>query len=485
MDVLDVLARFWHYLVLALSLALSAGAAGHALLYKRDSRAATLWVGFAMLVPLIGAATYFLLGINRIRRRAASLRGDLERFRAEPTAPILPPESLEEYVPESARHLVDLAHLVDRVVVRPLLPGNRVDPLVNGDEAYPAMLGAIESASQSIALATYIFDNDRVGRRFVAALRDAAKRGVEVRVLIDDTGARYSFPSIVRTLRRAGVRVERFLPTFTPLRLMFANLRNHRKILVTDGRVAFTGGMNLREGHELRWKPKYAVQDLQFRVEGPVVAQLQEVFANDWSFTCGEALRGEKWFPSIDSTGPVVARGITDGPDEDFEKLRWTILGALSCAKSTVVVMTPYFLPDQSIISALNVAAMRGVDVDILLPSKSNLPAVQWAMSAQLWQVLERGCRVWLTPPPFDHSKVFLVDNCWSLVGSTNWDPRSLRLNFEFNLECYEANLAGALEELVRSKLKHARRLTLEEVDGRSLPIRLRDGVARLLTPFL
>jgi cardiolipin synthase len=317
------------------------------------------------------------------------------------------------------------------------------------------------------------------------ALQSAVKRGVEVRVLIDDTGARYSFPSIVRALRRADLRVERFLPALTPLRLMFANLRNHRKILVADGRVAFTGGMNIREGHELRPKPKHPVQDLQFRVEGPVVAQVQEVFTDDWAFTCGEALRGEKWFPPLESAGPVLARGITDGPDEDFEKLRWTILGALSCAKSTVVVMTPYFLPDQAIISALNVAAMRGVDVDIILPSRSNLPAVHWAMWAQLWQVLERGCRVWLTPPPFDHSKVFLVDNGWALVGSTNWDPRSLRLNFEFNLECYDANLAGALEELVRNKLKPARRLTLEEVDSRSLPIRLRDGVARLLTPFL
>jgi cardiolipin synthase len=147
--------------------------------------------------------------------------------------------------------------------------------------------------------------------------------------------------------------------------------------------------------------------------------------------------------------------------------------------------MTPYFLPDQAVISALDLAALRGVEVDILLPQKSNLPVVQWASRAQWWQVLRRGCRIWLTPPPFDHSKLMLVDGHWALVGSANWDPRSLRLNFEFNLECYDWELALQLDALFQSRLKQARPVTLEEVDGRSLPAKLRDGAARLLAPFM
>ena len=147
--------------------------------------------------------------------------------------------------------------------------------------------------------------------------------------------------------------------------------------------------------------------------------------------------------------------------------------------------MTPYFLPEASLIAALNVAALRGVEVDIILPSANNLTLVKWASTAHLWQVLNRGCRVWLSPPPFDHTKLMLVDRVWVLFGSANWDPRSLRLNFEFDVECYDPELAEDLDQWMRKQRKQARQITLEEVDGRPIPIRLRDGVARLLTPYL
>ncbi|MGH7971958.1 MAG: phospholipase D-like domain-containing protein, partial [Limisphaerales bacterium] len=245
------------------------------------------------------------------------------------------------------------------------------------------------------------------------------------------------------------------------------------------------GGINIRAGHCLERHPPRPVQDIHFRIRGPVVAQLQEAFADDWLFTTGEALRGDIWFPKLVPSGPVLARGVTDGPDEDFEKLRWTLLGALSIARESVQIITPYFLPDPAVVSALNLAAMRGVRVDIVLPAKSNLPFVLWASQAMWWQVLEHGCRIWLTPPPFDHSKLMLVDGCWSLVGSANWDARSLRLNFEFNVECYDVGLATCLGKLFETKLRAARAVTMADADIRSLPIRLRDGVAHLLTPYL
>jgi cardiolipin synthase len=472
-------------LVAGLTLFISVLGSGHAILYKRDSRAAVLWVGFIWLVPLVGAVLYFLLGVNRIRRRALSLRGDLQRYQSDTSVVARTRLEAEVRFPEDLAHLGALNRLIGQVVTRPLVPGNRVTPLVNGEEAYPAMLEAIRAARRSVAFCTYIFDNDTAGRMFTEALEGAVRRGVEVRMLIDDTGARYSWPSIVRLLRRKRIPVARFLPTVAPWRMMGMNMRNHRKILVVDGAVGFTGGMNVRAGHLLKSKSRHPVQDLQFQVEGPVVAHLQEAFADDWFFTTREALRGEKWFPPLEPKGEVIARGIVDGPDEDFEKLRWTILGALSCAQRSVRIVTPYFLPDQSIISALNVAALRGVAVDIVLPSKNNLPIVQWASGAVLWQMLERGCRIWFTPPPFDHSKIMLVDDYWALVGSANWDPRSLRLNFEFNLECHNREFALRLLECIQAKLRSARQVTLEEMDRRSLPVKLRDGVARLLAPFL
>ncbi len=485
MDLLGAFAGTWHYLVACLALILAIVGSGHAVLYKRDSRAAVLWGGIIWLIPLGGAVLYFLLGVNRIRRRAVLLRGDLPRHQTAPSAEPISPETLARELKSSAPHLSKLAQLVERVVARPLVPGNCIEALIDGDQAYPAMLGAIAGARRSISLSTYIFDRDRAGHLFVAALAAAVERGVEVRVLIDDAGARYSWPPVTRALRRAGVRVARFLPSLAPWRLMGINLRNHRKILVVDGSVGFSGGINIRAGHVLKDHPAHPVQDLHFRMEGPAVAQLQEIFADDWLFTTGEALRGEDWFPKLKEEGTVIARGISDGPDEDFEKLRWTILGALSVAQQSVRVLTPYFLPDQAVISALNIAAMRGVAVEIILPSRSNLPFVHWATFALLWQLLERGCRVWLTPPPFDHSKLLLVDGEWALLGSANWDPRSLRLNFEFNIECYDAALGRLLGAFLQQKLTQARELTLADVDSRSLPLRLRDGIARLWAPYL
>jgi cardiolipin synthase len=348
------------------------------------------------------------------------------------------------------------------------------------------MLAAIESAQKSISLSTYIFDNDKSGKQFAAALGRAVARGVAVRVLIDSAGARYSWPSIIHELKRVNVTVARFLPSLAPWRVMTLNLRNHRKLLALDGQIAFTGGMNIRRGNVLATSPRHPVQDLQFRVEGPLVAQLQAAFANDWAFTTGEALDGEKWFPKPRPTGRgVIARVITDGPDADFDKLRLTLLAALAEAQTSVQILTPYFLPDPVLITALNLAALRGVRVDIILPAKNNLPFVHWASRAMWWQMLERGCRIWLTPPPFDHSKLMIVDEHWVLLGSANWDARSLRLNFELNVECYGREFAHEMAAVLGKKLHGAHEVTLAEADRRSFLIRLRDAIARLFSPYL
>jgi cardiolipin synthase len=474
----------WLCLAGALVVILALAASGHAVLYKRDSRAAVAWLGFIWLVPVAGPLLYSLLGINRIRRRAQMLRPRDPQtvLRARPASS--PPEQLPSALVPDSTHLHSLARLVGTVTRRPLVAGNRVVPLPAPDHASTAMLEVMRGATASLALSTYIFDNDRLGRLFVEELRRAVQRGVQVRVLIDDLGSRYSWPRIVGPLRRAGVPLALFMPRWLPRSLPYANLRNHRKVLVVDGRVGFTGGMNVRDGFCPTCRPGGPI-DLHFRIEGPVVAQLQAVFSEDWAFCTGERLLGKHWFPHLEPAGGVLARVISDGPDEDFEKLRLTLLGALACARSSVRILTPYFLPDPSLIAALDIAALRGVLVDILLPARSNLRLVQWASTALLWQVLEHGCRVWLAPPPFDHSKLMVVDGTWSLLGSANWDPRSLRLNFELNVECYDRTLAAELERVIEGKLQQARPLTLADVDGRSVPVKLRDGLARLLSPYL
>ncbi len=452
----------------------------HALLNKRDPRAATLWLLTIWFLPLLGPMLYLGLGVNRIRRRAISLGVHQTAVRAIP-------KDLGETRVSAVEQLEMLARVVSRVVTHPLTPNNHLHPLVNGDEAFPAMLAAIDAATKSISLLSYIFDNDASGKQFTDALGRAVKRGVQVRVLIDDAGTRYSWPPITHRLRHAKVPVAKFLPAsvFTPWRVTTVNLRNHRKVLVIDGKTAFTGGMNIRHGNVLADKPKSPVRDLHFRVEGPVVAQLQEAFASDWAFTTGEALEGDLWFPELPDNGHTVARVITDGPDADFETVRWTLLAALAEAQTSVQILTPYFLPDSSLVTALNLAALRGVRVDIILPANSNLRYVDWASRSMWWQVLERGCHIWLTKPPFDHSKLTIVDSHWVLLGSANWDARSLRLNFELNLEAYGRNFAERMGKIIEGKLQGAREMTLAEADARSYPVKLGDAIARLFSPYL
>ena len=480
MDLLDQLNHYWPHLAASFDLLAAALTSGHALLHKRDTRSATIWIAFVWLMPLLGPLLYLMLGVNRIRRRAILLGVHKEYNR-------LVPENLGEPEHDGAEHLKLLACVVSRLVSQPLTAGNQIQPLVNGDAAFPAMLAAINQAKKSVSLCSYIFDNDPSGRQFIQALAAAQARGVAVRVLVDSAGSRYSFPPITRQLRRHHLPYALFLPSslWQPWRGATINLRNHRKGGVVDGQIAFTGGMNIRHGNVLADHPRKPVQDLNFKVLGPVVTQLQEAFVNDWAFTTGELLTGETWFPEQAEVGDVIGRVIVDGPDADFEKARWTLLAALAEAQNSVKIITPYFLPENSLVTALNLAALRGVRIDIILPAKNNLPFVHWASRAMWWQVLERGCHIWLTPPPFDHSKLMMVDGHWVLLGSANWDTRSLRLNFELNVECYGRTFAGKMDALVTDKLKAAREVTLAEVDGRRLPAKLRDALARLFSPFL
>jgi cardiolipin synthase len=464
----------------------AAVAAVHAALYKEEVRAAIGWVAVIVLVPFVGTLLYYLIGINRIRRRAVALRRERERAMLPLPPGWLRPAEVNQILGGNA-DAAAVANLVEKITSLPLLDGNRIRPLFNGDEAYPAMLAAIASAEKTISLLTYIFDNDRWGIRFVEALCAACARGVEVRVLIDAVGARYSRPPVTRLLRERGVPAALFLPPrFSSVLFPSFNLRNHRKVMVVDGRVGFTGGMNIREGFVLADKPKHAGVDLHFQVEGPVVRDLQEIFAEDWEFTTSESLWGQDWFPRLSPVGSSIARGIADGPDDDLDVLTFTLLGALASARRAIRIVTPYFLPDPPLIYALNAAALSGLEVDIVIPETGNLRLVTWAMWGQIKQVLQHDCRVWLSPAtPFDHSKIAVMDDYWTLLGSTNWDPRSLKLNFEFNVECYDRDLALKMNELVDTRIARSRRLTLSEMEQRRFLLRLRDGAARLLTPYL
>jgi cardiolipin synthase len=458
----------------------------HILYRKKDTRAAAGWLGLVWFAPILGVCLYWLFGVNRITRRARLRFADKQTVSLPEKEAAVAPVFIEQTFGSMGKNnLVQLSRMTDKLTRQPLMRGNRIIPLINGDQAYPRMLSCIEKASHSITLCSYIFDNDAAGKMFRAALRGARKRGVEIKVLIDSVGARYSFPPITWGLRRDGIDAAEFMRTLLPWRFQYLNLRNHSKILVIDGTIGFTGGMNIRAGNCLADNPSHPVQDLHFQIEGPVVAELQRAFVEDWTFTTGEILSGEKWFPRLQLVGEGVARGISDGPDEDFDKLRRFILAALATAQASIRIVTPYFLPDAELVSALNIAALRGVEVEILLPASSNLRMVKWASNAGLEELLRQGCRVFLTQTPFDHSKVMVVDNSWVLLGSANWDSRSLALNFEFNVECYDLQLAAKVESILQEKRSGARELVLDDVLAENILVKLRNRFFRLFSPYL
>lgn len=508
--VYEILTDLW-WAVSVAAAGLAVWATGHALLTKREVAAAVGWTGVIWLIPYAGAVLYWLFGINRVRRRAGRLRrgarrrryGQLEDAAGEPGPTLL------SFRPDGARNLTALSTLSGRLADYPLADGNLIEPLDGGDAAYAAMLDAIAAARTSICLCSYIMDHDEAGLAFAEALGAAAARGVAVRVLIDALGARYSRHSMAHELRRRDVAVALFLPLGWPWRMPYFNLRNHRKILVVDGRTGFTGGMNIRHGCLAAAPPEHRIQDLHFRLAGPAVEHLVGTFADDWAFATEEDLDTATLLaadpppvagpdtpipvapvqaappPATEAAAACIARGFSDGPDQPEPRIRWLLLGALAEAQTRVRIVTPYFLPDRSLITALTVASLRGVAVDIVLPARGNLRLVEWAAWAQLGDVVASGCRVWLTPEPFDHTKLMTVDGSWTTFGSANWDARSLRLNFELNVEAYDRDLVGRLDALIDGKIFAARQVGLRELRSRNLLRRLRDGICWLASPYL
>lgn len=452
-------------------LVLAAGVTVHVLLTKREAGSSVAWIGLSWLAPILGSVLYLLLGINRVRRRAQNLR----RPRPVPRG--------ERSAKARSDHLAALERAGQRITGRSAEDGNAITILHNGDAAYPQMLAAIEAATQTLALSSYIFRADAAGNPFIEALIRAKRRGVEVRVLIDGYGGGYFTSSTYHRLHRAGVPAARFLHSTLPWRMPFLNLRSHKKILGIDGRTVFTGGLNIGAENLTRTHPPHPVFDTHFKFEGPVVAQLIDVFAADWQFATQERLAGDGWFPALAAVGKSTARVVTSGPDNDLEKIEFMILQALSCARTSIKIMTPYFLPDERIITALSLAAYRGVEVDLVLPEHSNHPTVDWGSRVQMGPLLKAGCRVWTYPAPFNHSKLMSIDDLWALVGSANWDVRSFRLNFELDLEVYHSGVVKEIDALITAH--QSARLSATALEGRPLPLRLRDGAARLLVPYL
>ncbi|MDW3095019.1 MAG: cardiolipin synthase [Gammaproteobacteria bacterium] len=461
----------YYYLVSLLLFLLAVYSAIHALLHKTDSRAAFGWITISLLLPLFGPILYFLFGINRVHERAKKLDYPPLKFDSYT-------QNLQSEIPDS---LINIQHISYQLTKLPLVAGNTIEVLFSGGQTYPAMLESIRAAKKYIYLSTYIFKVDEIGAKFVQALIEANDRGIDVYVLIDGIGEHYSRIKARRILSKQGVKVDRFLPPKLFPFNMNVNLRNHRKILVVDDEVCFVGGMNICNEYMLEVSP---MKDIHFKIKGELTYQLKALFESDWDFANGGIDKNQNK-PFFTSNNLTWCRVISDGPGENLGHLSLVIFSAINAATKSICIMTPYFLPSKELLHALQVAALRNVDVSVVLPLKNNLNFVNWASRHMLSQLITSGVTIYYQPPPFDHSKIFVVDEFYSLIGSANIDPRSLRLNYEVAVEIYDAPVAFKLTQNLNSIIKVSRRVALDELERRPLMIKIRDGIAWLFSPYL
>lgn len=452
----------------------------HALLTKHDPRSALGWAAVLIFLPAIGLVIYLVFGISRAQSRAELIMRRLaqiaRRFQA--------PGEYAAAVPESSPEAVRLANIGHKLTSSPLCMGNRITPLHNGDQAYPAMLKAIGNARDHVFLSTYIFNYGYAAKSFIAALVGAYKRGVDVRVLVDGVGSLYSWRKPWRILAAKGVKTARFRPPrlFPPN--LGINLRSHRKVLVCDT-IGFTGGMNISDGNLINSPStvKHKIQDIQFQCEGPIVDQLRKAFLLNWSF-CTDTISE---LPEMreDFCGGSYCRVVVDGPGNDRDALNDLICGAINLSRQSVRIMTPYFLPTHDLMAALRSAAQRQVDVRVILPGKNNLAYMAWATERLLGGLLAAGVRIWYQAPPFAHTKLLTVDGFYSLVGSANLDARSLRLNFELNMEVYNSELCNNLSMFMDDTIKKGHEISMEYLNSLPLPKKIRNAACWIFSPYL
>ncbi|ACC98399.1 Phospholipase D/transphosphatidylase [Elusimicrobium minutum Pei191] len=453
----------------------------HIILNKEDVKAAAGWIGLVILSPLLGGLIYIVLGINRIKRKAHRMKQITYKKNISTIKKKIPPEIAAKLTPENISFINLSMHIHENL---PVL-GNSVEPLINGEQAYPVMIDLIKNAKKEVLLESYIFDYDSLFEQFFAAFKQASANGAKIKVLIDAIGvgtARYKMQKRLREIKNLETGI--FLPPKFIVSLPFVNLRNHRKMLIADGKTAVFGGMNITKNSLVKTAPsKNAVQDITFKIEGGVIKQLSALFEADWHFASKKHFTPVEHAPEVKDV-KSICRLISDGPDQSYSKIETLVTAMLGQAKHKIDIITPYFLPNETVLTAIEIASMKNVEVNVIIPKKTDIPGMDYAMSANYERLLSRNVNIYLNPMPFDHSKACVIDGAWTLIGSANWDERSFKLNFESCVECVSKDIAAEVEKYINSKKRISKKQMFKTYAKMSLHKRIRNNIFRLLTPY-
>lgn len=475
---------FWFWFALGVDLILVPLAIASVLRSRREPTAMLAWVVAIIAFPFIGIVLYILLGENRVRRRAErrrrrDLRQIAEYVRwSKRSAPVAAAADLD---PE----LAQIEQISRKLALIPAVGGNEVTCYAEAEATYGALEAAIHDARHHLHLEYYIWQPDQTGRHFRDLLIAAARRGVEVRVLLDAVGSWKLGRSFLAPLTDAGVRVSMFLPILGTRRRWSPHLRNHRKLVVADGHTAFLGSQNIGDEYRGRLKKLSPWYDSHIRIRGPAATLVQQVFAEDWLFSAHESLLEERYFQPPPARGSAVVQIVPTGPDSEFNVLTQILFAAVSAARDSIQIATPYFVPDPATAAVLQYAAHRGVRVRLVIPTRTDAKLVLWAGRSFYPELVQAGVEIREYDSGVVHSKIATIDDRWSLLTSANMDIRSFRLNFEITALIYDASVSRELAGVIARYCSHARAVGLREVYGRSLGEQLLIGGARLFSPLL
>jgi cardiolipin synthase len=466
----------------------------HSLQRRRNASSTLLWIFIAWSVPVIGPLFYLSFGIDRVVDRGyLKFLADEHLLEARKGTRESAPRAYWHNLtgaPSENEFQREFNRTLDALIPsHPSLSGNRITPLVDGDEAYPHMLAAIRGAKRHIHLQSYIIGNDSISREFMNALAAKAAEGVQVRLLYDRFGSSHAL--FGGLFRKAGktpcFKVAGWTQANLLKRQFQINLRNHRKTLIVDGKIGFFGGINLLDEHVTR-PEKPPIRDYHFEAEGPIVQELQYSFLHDWYFITEEhpeTLLTEEYFPHAEPAGNITARLISTGPSTVEDVAVESFFNSIILAKKQILAITPYFVPPADILRALRSAALRGVDVRLIVPKKNNHIYAGFASRALYEELLLAGVRIFERRPPFMHAKALVVDGEFALVGTANLDVRSLHLNYETCLAVYGEEFADVMKDIIHEDINASDEVLLADWQARPSACRLLENLASLMTPIL
>ncbi|UCG27132.1 MAG: cardiolipin synthase [Bacteroidales bacterium] len=457
------------------------------ILENRDPVKTISWALFILLIPVIGIVSYIVFGQSFRKQKIFSRKGlnDLERISSMSKNQIIDLPNMAFLKDERIRNKINIIRLLLNNSKALLTERNKIDVMNSGEETFRSIIYELEGAKDHIHMEFYRWESDNIGNRIRDVLVRKARQGITIRIIFDDVGSWKLSKKYIASLNREGIETYAFMPVRFPYFTSKVNFRNHRKIIVIDGTIGFVGGINIADKYIHGNKKVGSWRDTHLRLEGESVHSLQIIFNVDWYFVSGEILLDPgRYFPEhlVDETHLIQIT--SSGPDSDWSSIMQAFFCAITTAQKTIYITTPYFSPNESILTALKTGALSGVDVRLILPAKSDSTIAYWNSFSYVSELLEAGIKVYLYENGFNHAKLLMVDGIFSTVGTANIDYRSFDLNFEANALIYNETVTRKLEESFFNDIAHSRLINEDEWKNRPKKQILYESLARILGPL-